>query len=179
MRMRACVFLACTTRGESESEQVKTLPTVGCRKFYTVLDVNIQRWKSNSKSAWGRPCWKWSRTRNLTLPWEVSVTGRPRAVDYGTSPWFGHFQQALKSRESYRSHFTQSHVHTAKRLFAPLQAVQSSGALSPQAPVWQGFGRPLWPGWPLRLYRCERSHQTYAFLAKRTKCRAFRRLNLF
>src|SRR5215469_2186466 len=119
MRMHVCVSLACAKLGESESGQVKILPTVGCRMFCKAWAVNVRELKSNSKSDWDRACSKWCGPRNLTLPSEACVTADPRAAGCGVSRWCGHFRQSPMSPVCCHSPFSQSHVHIVRQRFAP------------------------------------------------------------
>src|SRR5262245_44271107 len=179
MKMHVSVSLASATLGEFESERTKTLPTAGCPRFYTASAVIIQKLKSNSKSALDRDCLRWSRPRNLTLLWEVSVKGEPRAEDCGATRWCGLFRKALRSQMSCRSPFSRSPARIVKRQFVRWQGAKNGGASSRRVPVWQEFGWLPWPDWLLRRYHCKRSDQASASSARKTKCRDFRRLNMF
>jgi hypothetical protein len=69
----------------------------------------------------------------------------PRGGDCGASRWCGHFRQTSQSRMCCRSPFSRSRVHIVKQRFARWQGAESSDASSLRVPVWQGFGRLLWP----------------------------------
>ena len=66
----------------------------------------------------------------------------------------------------------------AKRPFARCQAAKNV-ASSRRVPVWREFGLPRWPDSLLGPYRCQRSDQASESSARKTKCRDFRRSNMF